>query len=91
MKTMSALAVSALTLAFVATAFSVPADAGRKQCVYMAHNPWSGHMVADGWARAIKLSTACKRARRRCSRELGRKRVKGAYARDCRKLTNLSD
>ena len=91
MKLLSAIALSAVTIGIVAASMSSPAEAGRKRCVYMAHNPWNGHMVADGWAKARKLSRACKRARRRCNRELKRDRRNGAVANDCRKISNLSD
>ncbi len=72
-------------------ASSNPAEAGRKRCVYMGHNPVTGHMIADGWAKAIKKSTACKRASRRCNRELERKRKQGKVGRGvvCRRITNL--
>ncbi len=68
-----------------------PAEAGRKRCVFMAHNPVTGHMIADGWAKAIKKSKACDRARRRCNRELNRLRRKGKVGRGvvCRRITNL--
>lgn len=91
MKTASTLALSAVMMAIACASFSVTANAGRKQCVYMAHNPWTHNMVADGWAKAVKLGTACQRASRRCNRELKRKRRDGAVANDCRKITNLSD
>ena len=91
MKFLSMLALSAMTVAIVLGSLSAPAEAGRKQCVYMAHNPWNGHMVADGWAKASRLSKACDRARRRCNRELNRERRNGAVANDCRKISNLSD
>lgn len=73
-----------------------PAEA-RKSCVFMAHNDANGHMIADGWAKAIKTKWACNRARRRCNRELNRKRRRGEVPRGihrriaCRKITNLSD
>lgn len=72
-------------------AAATPAEAARKRCVFMAHNPWTGAMVADGWARAAKISWACNRAQRRCSRELSRKRRNGAVANNCVKISNLSD
>ncbi len=70
---------------------STPAEAGRKRCVFMAHNPVTGYMIADGWAKAYKKSKACDRARRRCNRELDRKRRKGKVGRGviCRRITNL--
>lgn len=70
---------------------STPAEAGRKRCVFMAHNPTTGHMIADGWAKAFKKSKACDRARRRCNRELNRKRRKGKVGRGviCRRISNL--
>ena len=91
MKPLSMLALSAVTIGILAGSMSAPAEAGRKRCVFMAHNPWNGHMVADGWAKAARSSWACNRAKRRCKRELNRKRRNGAVANDCRKISNLSD
>lgn len=55
----------------------------------MAHDPM-GNMMADGWATAIKMSWACDRARRRCNRELERKRRQGRAGRgSCRRMHNL--
>ena len=83
-------AVAVASLLSANLVMSSPAEA-RKRCVYMAHNP-SGHMMADGWAKARKLSRACKRARRRCNRELKRKRRRGKAGRGgCVKIRNLSD
>lgn len=82
--------LSALVAGVALSSLSAPAEAGRKQCVYMAHNPWTGAMVADGWAKARRMSKACDRARRRCNRELNRKRRNGAVANSCQKIGNLS-
>jgi hypothetical protein len=61
----------------------------RSRCVYMAHDP-QGRMMADGWATASKMSRACDRARRRCNRELERKRRQGRAGRgSCRRISNL--
>lgn len=87
--TLSAVAIATLTAASLMMA--APASAKRKQCVFMAWNP-SGHMMADGWAKAKKLSKACKRAKKRCNRELNRKRKHGKAGRGgCKKVSNLSD
>lgn len=48
---LSAVAVISATSLMSAT---TPAEAGRKRCVFMAHNPATGHMIADGWAKAYK-------------------------------------
>lgn len=79
-----------LAAGFFAIAMAEPAYA-RKRCVYMAHDPFTGRMIADGWAKAIKKSWACNRARRRCNRELERKRRRGHVPRGakCRRITNL--
>lgn len=80
-----ALALAALAASFAA----VPsAEAGTKRCVYMAHDQ-TGKMIADGWADAFKLDKACDRARRRCNRELERKRRKGKVGRGgCSRMSN---
>ncbi|MGH1352973.1 MAG: hypothetical protein ACRBBN_19525 [Methyloligellaceae bacterium] len=90
-KKLVALGAVAMVGGIMMIASSNPAEAGRKRCVFMAHNPFNGHMIADGWAKAIKKSTACKRAKRRCNRELNRKRRQGKSARGavCRRITNL--
>lgn len=51
---------------------SGPAEA-RPYCLYIARDPL-GNIMADGHAWAAKRSWACNRARRRCNRELERKR-----------------
>ncbi len=86
-----ALGAIAMMSGIMMVASSNPAEAGRKRCVYMAHNPSTGHMIADGWAKAFKKSNACNRARRRCNRELNRKRRQGKVGRGvvCRRITNL--
>jgi hypothetical protein len=53
-----------------------PAEA-RPVCYYIAHDPATGRMIADGNAWAAKKSWACNRARRRCNRELDRKKRQG--------------
>jgi hypothetical protein len=84
--TFGAIALTSIAMAF-ATAGG--AEAARKRCVFMAHDA-SGHMMADGWAKAIKKSWACNRAERRCNRELDRKRRQGKAGRGaCRRITNL--
>lgn len=85
------LALGAIALAAIVASFAAapPAEAGMKRCVYMAHDG-SGHMMADGWAHALKESRACNRAERRCNRELERKRRQGKAGRGaCRRITNL--
>ena len=67
---------------------SQPAEA-RSRCVYMAHDP-SGRTMANGWATASRMSWACDRARRRCNRELERKRRRGEAGRgSCHRMSNL--
>jgi len=98
MKHRYALPILSLALASAFLVVNVDsAEAGRKRCVYMAHHDADGRMIADGWAKAYKRSWACNRARRRCNRELERKRQRGEVPRGihrrvaCRKITNLSD
>ena len=87
--TFSSVAIASLIGASLIMA--TPASAKRKRCVYMAWNP-AGHAMADGWAKAKKLSKACKRAKKRCNRELSRKRKHGKAGRGgCKKVSNLSD
>ncbi len=93
LKPVLSITMAAAAAAVMLTAASQPAEAKRKQCVYFSWNA-SGKAVADGWAKARKLSRACKRARRRCNRE--RKRVirrgtGGRGVRACVKVINLSD
>jgi len=59
------------------------------RCTYWAVS--GGQQVALGRAKAKKGSKACKRARRRCNRELERKYKKGQVARGvvCRKQTEV--
>lgn len=52
----------------------------RPYCYYIAHDP-GGKVMADGYAWAAKQSWACNRARRRCNRELERKRRHGKAGR----------
>lgn len=56
-----------------------PAEA-RPYCYYVARDP-GGKIMADGYAWAAKQSWACNRARRRCNRELERKRRHGKAGR----------
>lgn len=55
---------------------AAPAQA-RPDCYFIAHNPATGLMVADGHAWAMKKKWACNRAERRCNRELKRKKRHG--------------
>lgn len=89
-KTRYLLALGAMLSAAAISALTTPAEA-RTRCVYMGHNPSTGHMIADGWAKAAKKSWACNRARRRCNRELERKRRKRQVPRGvvCRRIHNL--
>ena len=64
-----ALAIAALLIA------AEPAAAKLKSCVYTARDPITNDVMADGHAKALKRSRACKRAKRRCERELKRRRV----------------
>ena len=49
----------------------------RPDCYYIAHDPSTGKMIADGNAWALKKKWACNRAQRRCARELARKKRQG--------------
>lgn len=91
MNRMSALVAPLLAAAIVSATGTSPAEAGRKQCVYFSWHVWNGNMVADGWAKATKLSRACDRARRRCNRERDRRLRDGVPAGACTKVGNLSD
>ncbi|HHN67737.1 MAG TPA: hypothetical protein ENK15_06855 [Thermopetrobacter sp.] len=64
-----ALAIAALLIA------AEPAAAKLKSCAYTAYEVGTGKLVADGYAKAFKRSRACKRAKRRCNRELKRRRT----------------
>ncbi len=87
---LSSVAIVALTAASLMMTTS--ASAKRKRCVYYAWNVNNNQVMADGWAKAKKLSRACKRAKRRCNRELERKRRQGKAGRgSCVKVVNLSD
>ena len=59
---------------------------GRKTCVFQAKNHFTGLVNADGKAKARKMSTACKRARRRCNRERNRKLRRGLSIDKCRRV-----
>lgn len=66
---------------------SQPAEA-RPSCMYIARDP-AGNIMADGDAWAMKKKWACNRARRRCNRELERKRRHGKAGRgSCQRVTN---
>lgn len=54
--------------------------AARPYCEYRAYDP-GGKLMADGRAWAAKTKWACNRARRRCNRELERKRRHGKAGR----------
>lgn len=58
---------------------SQPAEA-RSSCYYVARDP-HGNRMASGHATASRRSWACNRARRRCNRELDRKRRQGRAGR----------
>ena len=55
---------------------TAPAQA-RPNCYFIAHDPSTGQMIADGNAWAAKKKWACNRAQRRCNRELARKKRRG--------------
>jgi hypothetical protein len=62
--------------------------AARAACMYIARDPL-GNTMAEGHAWAIKKSWACNRARRRCGRELERKRRHGKAGRgSCQRVPN---
>lgn len=66
---------------------SQPVEA-RPACMYIARD-FSGKIMADGDAWAAKKSWACNRARRRCNRELERKRRHGKAGRgSCERVSN---
>ncbi|MGD9785949.1 MAG: hypothetical protein AB7E80_08710 [Hyphomicrobiaceae bacterium] len=90
MKRLSALALTVAAAAAFGASVSQEAQAGRKQCVYFSRHVWNGNMVADGWAKASSLSTACDRAHRRCNRERDRRLRDGVPAGACTKVGNLS-
>ena len=83
-------ALGAAGLASIVTAsllMSQPVEA-RPACMYIARDP-SGKTMADGHAWAAKKSWACNRAKRRCNRELNRKRRQGKAGRgSCKKVSN---
>lgn len=74
---------------------SIPAEAGRKHCMFAARSLSSGVIIADGNAWATKMSRSCRRAKRRCKRELARKQ-RGAVGEragrttGCKKQTGAS-
>ena len=81
--TLSTAGFASLVAASLVT--SQPA-AARPFCSYIAHDPF-GKVMATGNAWAMKKSWACNRARRRCNRELERKRRHGKAGRgSCRKV-----
>jgi len=66
---------------------SQPAEA-RPACMYIARDA-AGNFMAQGNAWAMKKSWACNRARRRCNRELERKRRHGKAGRgQCVRIEN---
>jgi len=66
---------------------SQPVEA-RPACMYIARDP-GGNIMADGNAWAAKKKWACNRARRRCNRELERKRRHGKAGRgSCNRVSN---
>ena len=78
----------AATIAVLGTNMLVatPAEA-RPHCMYWAHD-FSGKRVADGSAWAKNMRLACKRAKRRCNRELKRKKRRGKVGRvSCKRVT----
>ena len=75
---MNSIAKAGLCLgaAAILTITTAPAQA-RPDCYYIAHSPATGQKIADGHAWAAKKSWACNRAKRRCERELARKKRHG--------------
>jgi hypothetical protein len=71
-RTLLLAAVALCSLPSASLVLSSPA-AARPFCEYRAYDPM-GKLMADGYAWAMKMSWACNRARRRCNRELERKR-----------------
>ena len=79
MKTSLLLAAPALLGLAVLFGSAAPADAAG--CYYKLHQDGVGIVTGDlaiqGYASALKLETACSRARRECNRRLDRARKKG--------------
>ncbi|MEL6228034.1 MAG: hypothetical protein AAFR01_13600 [Pseudomonadota bacterium] len=76
-----------LVTVMMTVAATAPAQAA--SCLYVARTA-DGQVWADGRASARRGSTACRRARRRCNRELGARVVRRgqpAGLRPCRKVT----
>lgn len=69
--------VPALLLALI-TIFPVTQAHAGSRCEYRAVDPNSGAVVF-GTGRAFKTSKACKRARRKCKRRLGREWKRGRF------------
>jgi hypothetical protein len=68
---------TAALLGFSALAMTATSAQARRDCYFIAHDPATGQMIADGYGTAIKKKWACNRAERRCKRELKRKKRQG--------------
>ncbi len=78
--------LAGMAAVFLSSLATVPAHA--KSCVYVARTP-DGNVFASGRASASKQSTACKRARRQCNRQLGWKVVTKGQPSGLRPCTEL--
>ena len=79
-------ALAGMAAVFLSGFAIVPASA--KSCTYVARTP-DGKVFASGRASASKQSTACKRARRQCNRQLGWKVVTKGQPSGLRPCTEL--
>ena len=68
---------AAAFLGFAALAVTTTPAHARKDCYFIAHDPATGHKIADGYGTAVKKKWACNRAERRCKRELKRRKRQG--------------
>ena len=85
MKTVFRLALGAFALG--AASFASVGSAQAATCLYLAYD-MHGNLFTEP-ASALKMSSACDRARRQCNRQLERWRKRGKVARGsaCKRLT----
>lgn len=88
MKSIYSLAGAALVAAAVSMSAAAPAHA-LTNCTYRAVDN-GGHMI-EGSATASRLSTACRRALRRCNRKVDRGHRRGEFGRTtgCHRLSEV--
>ena len=86
MSTQRRLALAGMAAVLLASLGTVPASA--ETCIYVARTP-DGNAFASGRASAGRQSTACKRARRQCNRQLGWKVVTHGQPSGLRPCTEL--